>query len=183
MSTSWVAVKWIRTVSELALPLVQCPLWGQPRQCSCYIWLQVAWTLIPTNLNSYGTLGWIPMKMQPELVDAWVQQHPQGLRIFSIALDCHLQPINSSWIWNVLANHPEEEVPRSGGWEPLLPSSVFFFNLLKYNWFSAKKQRLSFTHIDILFIYILFHYGLLQDIEYKPPCRTVGLDCYPSSYI
>ena len=43
-----------------------------------------------------GTLGGVPKKMLPELVDAWAQQHPQGLRIFPTPLDCHLQLAKSS---------------------------------------------------------------------------------------
>ena len=67
------------------------------------------------------------MEMLPELVDAWAQQHAQGLRIFSTTLDCHLQPVNSSWVHNVLAPHPEEEVPRPGGQEKLSFPQVLFF--------------------------------------------------------
>ena len=39
---------------------------------------------------------------------------------------------------------------------------------------SATQQGDPVMHVYILFP-ILFHYGLLQDIEYSPLCYTVGL--------
>ena len=33
-----------------------------------------------------------------------------------------------------------------------------------------------------LFVYILFHYDLLQDIEYRSPCYTIGPYCLPILY-
>ena len=42
---------------------------------------------------------------------------------------------------------------------------------------SAVQQSGSVMHMWTLFFYILFHYGLLQDIEYSSLCNIVGPCC------
>ena len=67
------------------------------------------------------------------------------------------------------------------------PFLFFYFNFLMVDlqccvnfWCTAKW--LSYTHIYILF-YILFHYGLSQDIEYSSQCYTVGPCCLSILYV
>ena len=47
---------------------------------------------------------------------------------------------------------------------------------------SAVQQSDSVIHIYILF-YILFHYGLSQDVEYSSLCSKVGPCCFSIFYI
>lgn len=62
----------VQFLSELPYPWCQMPPSGQPRHCSCYIWLQVAETPTPMDLNTeevyYHTLQGSSCRMLPGLV-------------------------------------------------------------------------------------------------------------------
>ena len=55
--------------------------------------------------------------------------------------------------------------------------------LLKYSWFTVLCQSLLYIKVTLVynyrhsFLYILFHYGLSQDIAYSSLCYTVGPCC------
>ena len=69
-------------------------------------------------------------------------------------------------------------------------SFFFFLNLFYWSMvdlqcclsFQCTAKWFSYTSIYILF-HILFHYGLLQDMEYSSLCYTVGPDCLSILYI
>ena len=67
-----------------------------------------------------------------------------------------------------------------------LPFLIFLTEVeLIYNivFISVVQQSGSVIHIWALFFYILFHYGLLQDIEYSSLCNTEGPCCLSSPCI
>ena len=73
-----------------------------------------------------------------------------------------------------------------GNWQKL-DLFLFFFNRNVVDLqccvnFCRTAKWFSYTYIYILF-YILFHYGLSQDIEYSSLCYTVGPCCLSSLYI
>ena len=58
---------------------------------------------------------------------------------------------------------------------------IFYELFLIYNvvLISAEQQSDSVTHV-YTFLYILFHSGLSEDVEYSSLCYSVGLVIYPS---
>ena len=74
----------------------------------------------------------------------------------------------------------QQKLVLSQFWRPVFLFVCLFFNLFYWSivdlqcvnfWCTAKW--FSYTYICFLF-HILFHYGLLQDIEYSSLCYTVG---------
>ena len=62
---------------------------------------------------------------------------------------------------------------------------IFFLKFLKikYSWFKMLCQSLLYSKVTqlctcILIFYIIFHYGLSQDVEYSSLCYTVGPCCF-----
>ena len=49
--------------------------------------------------------------------------------------------------------------------------------------FCCTAKWLSYTHIYIIFLNILFHYGLSQDIEYSSLCYRIGHCCLSILYV
>ena len=74
-----------------------------------------------------------------------------------------------------------------------LTSYFLIYILLKYSWFTMLCWFLLYSKVIQLYInkykyiyilfYILFHYGLSQDIEYSSLCYTVGPCCLSFLYI
>ena len=63
--------------------------------------------------------------------------------------------------------------------------NLFYWNIVVYNVLISGVQQsdsVTYTHIYTLF-HILFHYGLLQDIEYCSLCYIVGPYCLSILYI
>ena len=56
----------------------------------------------------------------------------------------------------------------------------FIYNIMPV---SAVQQSDSVIHIYTLFFYILFHYGLSQDIKYSSLCYTLGPCCSSIRYV
>ena len=62
---------------------------------------------------------------------------------------------------------------------------IFYWSIVDLHYcvnFCCTAKWLSYTHIYILF-YILFHYGLSQDIEYSSLCYTGGPCCLAILYV
>ena len=76
-------------------------------------------------------------------------------------------------------------VEKTTFWILLLWSWMYFIILkflLKYNWFETcfwciAKWVFKYIYMYIYSFQILFHYSLLQNIEYSSLCYTVGLWC------